>query len=380
MNKNCNEIYTLSDGVKIGNIGNPIVYSPLHGSVIVDENTHLFLLNLSENHDICIDTSDFETQESLQLLLSYGIIIRIDPTLTNNDNYNIAEYEPSIADLVIKKEFFFLTKLLNYIGRCLSNIFNTFFVSVGIIVNVLCTTFWVFIFSMNDVAQIWTSQTIMFLILFFPIFFARLLLHEAGHYASALVCNIQPNAGFGIYYNGPVAYVDLTPLDTESKKSRILADFAGISMDGYLLLILAIISFFVKNDFLYSIDVGIAMACFASWHLSEKSDLYWALRDLMDARSITATWATPKLYIKTLKNNKKGRKFLILLLFAYIIIFTVSFIVFFRWIYSILDVAKEKSISDLLPAIVFLLLFMTVSLYTFIISKRIKKNNKKMIE
>ena len=58
MNKNDNEMYTLSDGVKIGNIGNPIVYSPLHGSVIVDENTHLFLLNLSENHDICIDTSE----------------------------------------------------------------------------------------------------------------------------------------------------------------------------------------------------------------------------------------------------------------------------------------------------------------------------------
>jgi hypothetical protein len=225
--------------------------------------------------------------------------------LTNNDNYIIAEYELSITDLVIKKEFLFLTKLLNYIGRYILKIFNTYFVSIGVLLNILCAIFWVFIFSTNGISQIWTSQTIMFLILSCPIFFVRLLFHEAGHYAGALVCNVQPNAGFGIYYNSPVAYVDLTPLDTESKKSRILVDFAGISMDGYLLLILTVISFFVKNDLLYSIIVSLAMACLVSWNLSEKSDIYWALRDLMDARSITATWATPKLYIKRFrcKNN-----------------------------------------------------------------------------
>lgn len=370
MKKTNHSRYNLSKGVTIGALGNPIVYTPSRGSLIIDEDTHHFLLQVDQQLDANINISDDETHRSLLFLMEYGILEKSTIEGSTEPNQSITTYKPSLTDLNIKKNFNFFTKILNVIGGIVSKVFNISFLSIGVVLCIVNIIFWlVFSSANNDVILLWVLHPIIFITTVIPIAFINILFHEAGHYAGALVCGIKPKAGLGLYFNGPVAYVDLTPLDTAPKKNRVMADLAGIAMDGYSLMTIGILSLLFHSNLLKAFAVSIAMACLSSLFLSAKSDFYWALKDIFDGRSVTATWATPKLLFNTLKNETQGRRFVIILIASYAIIMTCYFLIFFQWLFDIYHVIVKISPLQLLPAMVSFLLFTVVLLYLFMIRR-----------
>jgi len=355
----------LCDGVNIGALGNPTVFSPERGTMIIDSETHLFLLQLLEAGSLFYKHLNTDTLESFLLLESSGIL-KIN---NQNEKLHVSTqiYYPSITDLVLRRDIKCFSSLLHRIASILIHFWGGWFVNIGVILDVLILIYWLLFFK-TDISLVWIKHIYICLLILIPVSTVRLVLHEAGHFTAALTCGVSPSAGLGIYYTGPVAYVDLTPLDTQSKRIRLFADLAGISLDGYVIAFLSIIAFVLNSQFLYSIVVLISMACFSSFRLTEKSDVYWFIRDIMDARSITATWGTPVKFYRSWQTQPEARKFLSTLLLVYIILGFFTIVAFVRWTLGLYNSISNLYYSDFIPAlsvgIIFLLWFLFLLIYT----------------
>ncbi|MFC9872654.1 zinc metalloprotease [Nocardia salmonicida] len=166
------------------------------------------------------------------------------------------------------------------------------------------------------------------------------LLHEAGHYAVARRLGHRPVVGVGLYLSGPVFYIDLSAIESASRRDRMRSALAGPAVDGYVLSLLGICNLAIASPILVvAILIGSSAAVLAL-RPSDKSDGYWAIRDWFGARRIAATWANPAAFVRVFRSGSRAeRRFVAVLAACYVATGTVITLNLVRWITEVTHLA-----------------------------------------
>lgn len=282
----------LAEGVAIGEPGNPTVYVPDRGTFILDDTTHTYLLKLAPSDGPrAIASQDRKTIASLARLSNAGII---EAEGLEHPPAPQSAYSKTLADLQVKKTSRLLTAILRGIASAMSWGMTAFVASVLTLVMVGASLAWLVDGPAELVARTWITSPIVCLAAVAAAQSIRLILHEAGHLAAAKRAGVRASAGVGIYITGPVMYVDLSALDTQSLRRRLAGDLGGTAVDGAILATLLGSFLVAQNGVMACVLASLSGAALASLHPMTKSDGYWALRDLFNARALPATWASPK--------------------------------------------------------------------------------------
>lgn len=344
------QTFFLAPGVELGSAGNAIVYVPGQGSFVVDSETHRFLARVRDGASPTLDGNQ-ETVASVSELRRLGILERGEDfqAATPEDGQYVAEF----TDLVARRESRLLRKVVSTVGIVLGPIMRPFVVFMGASMLLLEFIFWLSMAPVAVVATAWLDTPLILLVVLVLAQAVRLLLHESGHYAVAWRAGFEPNVGVGLYFTGPVAYVDLTPLDVADKKTRLSADLAGLAVDGFFVAMFTAAYWATQLPVLAAVSVMLSSVSMASMHPTVKSDGYWAMRDLFDGRALSSTWASPRKLFRASRVSDSAGRFARYLLAAYGVSLIWSVSIAPRWISGILTSVAESSWERLLlPALV----------------------------
>ncbi|WP_454698271.1 hypothetical protein [Arthrobacter humicola] len=326
------------------------MYVPGQGSYVVDTETHTFLTRVRDGASPAIG-GNHETVASVSELQRLGILERVEgpqPATAAKGHY-VAEF----TDLVARRESKLLRRVISTVGIVLGPILRPFVVLIGASMLLLEFIFWLTMAPVAVVATAWLDTPVILLVVLILAQAVRLLLHESGHYAVAWRSGFQPKVGVGLYFTGPVAYVDLTPLDVADKKTRLSVDLAGLAVDGFFVAMFTAAYWVTQLPVLAAVSVMLSSVSMASMHPTVKSDGYWAMRDLLDGRALSSTWASPRKLFRASRASDSAGRFARYLLAAYIVSLIWSVSVAPRWIAGILASVAESSWDRLLlPALV----------------------------
>jgi putative peptide zinc metalloprotease protein len=133
----------------------------------------------------------------------------------------------------------------------------------------------------------------------FPfIFYPALLFHEIGHIGACAKKGLKHGGiGFGFYLIFPVMYADITNVWLADKKSRIIANLAGIFNELLYAFVLFIIGYLVNNITFSFAAIMITTTAFFELNPFGRRDGYWVLSDLSN---------TPNLLLKSQKLIREG--------------------------------------------------------------------------
>jgi putative peptide zinc metalloprotease protein len=133
----------------------------------------------------------------------------------------------------------------------------------------------------------------------FPfIFYPALLFHELGHIGACAKKGLKHGGiGFGFYIIFPVMYADITNVWLADKKSRIIANLAGIFNELLYAFILFIIGFLTQSATLSFAAIMITTTAFFELNPFGRRDGYWVLSDLSN---------TPNLLLKSQNLLRQG--------------------------------------------------------------------------
>jgi putative peptide zinc metalloprotease protein len=128
----------------------------------------------------------------------------------------------------------------------------------------------------------------------FPfIFYPALLFHELGHIGACAKKGLKHGGiGFGFYLIFPVMYADITNVWLADKKSRIIANLAGIFNELLYAFILFLIGYLTENVTIAFAALMITTTAFFELNPFGRRDGYWVLSDLSN---------TPNLLLKSQK-------------------------------------------------------------------------------
>lgn len=135
----------------------------------------------------------------------------------------------------------------------------------------------------------------------FPfVFYPALLFHELGHIGACAKKGLKHGGiGFGFYIIFPVMYADITNVWLADKKSRIIANLAGIFNELLYAFILFLIGHLFNNTTLSFAAIMITTTAFFELNPFGRRDGYWVLSDLSN---------TPNLLFRSQKLLKQGYK------------------------------------------------------------------------
>lgn len=358
----------LAEGASVGASGNCVAHSPSAGTFSVDDTTRCLLEDLARHGSRNLAAADDDTMQSLLLLKQKGLVVfgGYDTTGTAH-----SAYLPSVTDLVVRKPSRTVERIFHIIATPLTPLVSTVGVCIGTVLTLSWLIYWM-VFAV-PAAQLYAAITTSPLVLLALIAAAcavKLLLHEVGHYAAATTVGIRPTVGFGLYFTGPVAYVDLSPLDTRPTAVRIRADLGGVAIDGYVLTILSATAIHLVNNILTAVVVAITAATFGSFNLTEKSDLYWVLRDRFSGRAVTECWDRPLTLVKRYRRDRSSQRFVRVLLTVYAALFLLQLTAFIRWLPDMLEEIAVHGAASLTGPAVVMAFFLLAAAAAHIVARR----------
>jgi hypothetical protein len=284
------ELLALRDGVRLGTYDNPVVIVPGAAPLIVDAATLDFLLELQRGHRPLIG-DDSASQESITLLMNVGILESSSrPAGTSGA---AASYGATLTDLVIKRPSPWIGVAVRGIAVVMKPLTSWVGVLAGLLLLLATSVYSTMFMPVQPTVDtlFGNSWGLMLIVIVWQL--VRGAAHEAGHFAVARGAGQIPPVGIGLYLYGPVLYVDLTCLETESRLVRIRADLAGAGIDGWLAGVLAGIYVVSRDSTIAALLLASCMVALGNLRATDKYDGYWALRDFLKARPMSATWAAP---------------------------------------------------------------------------------------
>jgi len=302
------------------------------------------------------------------MLASMGMIDLDPPTVVNqfraDENTGSTRsdvYRPHLADLVAKRPSRPLTVLVFWMARVLRPGVTLPGVCVGLVALLLSAIASLTTISISQVVQFWIDSPVLAISIIPLAFFVRLLVHEAGHYAVALDVGVRPKVGAGVYITGPVLYVDLSALDPLPLRTRLRADAAGLALDGLLLAgitataLLCDLSVTAATA-VAAVQLELTLAVLASLNPIEKSDLNWALRDMMGARHVTTSWPEFGALLRTARDrtDAPASRFASLLLGVLVLYLVLGVWVGAGWLTDIRSSPPRVSVGELGPLVALL--------------------------
>jgi putative peptide zinc metalloprotease protein len=198
------------------------------------------------------------------------------PTLVNRYlKLKLQLISPSIAGFlsrIFQPLYGFYTFWFLFVGLTILNVFGSFYVKVDL-------------------------ESVNYFL--FPfIFYPALLFHELGHIGACAKKGLKHGGiGFGFYIIFPVMYADITNVWLADKKSRIIANLAGIFNELFYAFILFIIGHLFNNTTFSFATIMITTTAFFELNPFGRRDGYWVLSDLSN---------TPNLLLKSQKLLRQG--------------------------------------------------------------------------
>lgn len=325
---------SLSPGVRVGFNGNPVVLVPGRDPLVVDADTHDFLLRVA-NEDASVPAlvmDDYDTARSVQLLVDHGVLEgeSADRTIRHQT------YAPSLSDLYFRRDSHLLQQLFAGVAAATGRLVaSTASVGSGLAMLLAASAFVIWTFPVTSTMTTVLDSPGTAIMLVFAAQAVRLLLHESGHYAVAAQCGDRPRVGLGLYVAGPSLYVNLSHLESERVSTRLRGDLAGLAVDGYLIAILTLAYLWHPHGLAAIVLLSLCTVALSSLRPTEKSDGYWALRDAMGARAVSATWATPRALLTALRAQEAAvRRFARALVAIYIAFGVVALCSLPRWLFG----------------------------------------------
>lgn len=363
-------IVRLAPGVVIGSYGNTVAHVPTHGSFALDPDTHRFLLNASSEGGARVDLDECSpnTVESIQKLHSAGIVT------TDHDRLNQTAHEgyiPALTDLVVRRRIVAFEAVVAAIGGAISRVAIPLLIYPAVALLIALAVFWTLIEAPSElVIGIFANHPFTFIAIVVAVGTVRVVLHEAGHYGVAHRHGVRPTVGLGVYFTGPVAYVNLSPLDTHRRSTRLSADVGGLAVDGILLATATGLWWLTGSPLLSIVSVLLSALALTSFSPLEKSDVYWFVRDLFDARAVSASWDRPLTLLREVRNPTVHGNFARILLGVYGLSLVVGVAVLVRWTPGAIDAVANRDTSLLLPTGASLTFMSLTGICVLIVRKR----------
>lgn len=323
---------SLAPGVRVGFRGNPVVLVPGRDPLVVDGDTHAFLLRVANEHADApvLVMDDYETARSIQLLVDHGVLEGKSADLTARHQ----TYGASLSDLYFRRDSRLLQQSFARIAAATGHLVaSTASVGFGLAMLLVASAFAIWALPVTSTMDTVLDRPGSSILLVFISQAGRLLMHESGHYAVGAQCGDRPEVGYGLYLAGPSLYVNLSHLESERVATRIRGDLAGLAVDGYLIAILTLAYLWHPSGLAAIVLLSLCTVALASLRPTEKSDGYWALRDAMGARAVSATWATPRALLAALRAQEAVvRRFARVLVAIYAVLSMVALCSLPRWL------------------------------------------------
>lgn len=295
----------LNDGVRVGPPSNPVVLAPGHPPRVVDEHTRKFLTALAQQG--VLDAADDEdTAISLQLLVDCGFVtvVGVAPKAGGVE----AAYTPTVTDLTLKWSVPALRRIVRLLSLLVGPATSWGGLLIGLALLGVSTVYVTLVAPVSSSISPLIDRPAVTMAALFLWNVLRALPHEAGHLAVARQAGYVPDAGVGLYLYGPVLYVDLSCLELEPKQVRVRADLAGAAVDGWVCGVLLIVAVFTGEPWLHTLLLSDCAIALANLRPTEKYDGFWALRDMFDARGMSATWASPRRLLEFVRSGSPAEK------------------------------------------------------------------------
>lgn len=334
-------------------------------SYALDSLSHAFLTRFSVDWKTLELSADQQTLNSLARLTD-ATLIETRPELRSD----VKSYTPHYADLVIRRHSVALTLILTLISHIMRPLVSIRGSIVGLLLLVGSIALSFLAMDPSQLWATWAREPVSTSLVVLVAVSLRTLVHEAGHFSVARNIGCSPRAGFGLYFTGPVLFVDLSSVDTANLSIRIRSDVAGIAVDGYIVAggFIVFAANMLNSPRLQVALFAIVMTTLASLNPLYKSDVNWALRDLMSARQITASWSRPGELVRGAKAQGPGQRYcrLVLGLYAaYVILLGASFF----------NIARDVLIDGLLvpswdQVVPLFAAFLCLGLVVFVVRKK----------
>lgn len=300
--------------MQVGTISNPVVVAPGRRPVVVDPETISFLASLADGGPRTVG-DDEDSVASIQLLANLGIVAA-DGFACQQDAQ--PQYTPTLADLHLKRSVVSVQWLVSRLSRAVQLAASPAGVVTGVLLLIGALIYITLLAPTSDTVAPLLDHPVAVVLLAGAWSVLGAIPHEAGHFAVARQRGHNPEVGVGLYLTGPVLYTDLTCLELEAKQVRLRGDLAGVAVDGWLAAGLLALAGLFRSDLLHFLTLSHVMVSISNLRATEKYDGYWALRDLVDARSMSATWASPCALWTFLRHGSRSeRRFSALLLVLY---------------------------------------------------------------
>ena len=362
---------SLAPGVRVGFRGNPVVLVPGRDPLVVDGDTHDFLLRVANEESGGAPTlvmDDQETARSIQLLVDHGVL-EGEPTDLGARHQT---YAPTLSDLYFRRDSHRLQQLFAKVSAatsCLVASSATVCFGLAMLLVVSAVVIWTLPVTSTIARVLERPGTAIILVLIAQA--VRLLLHESGHYAVAAQCGDRPRVGYGLYLAGPSLYVNLSHLESERVSTRLRGDLAGLAVDGHLLAIFTVFYLLHPDGLTAMILLSLCTVALSSLRPTEKSDGYWALRDAMGARAVSATWATPRALLTALRAQDTAvRRFARILVVIYTGFGVVALCSLPRWLFGTYRAVSEAGPRSLVLVVLAGVAYPTMMLIALVVVRR----------
>lgn len=338
----------LNKGVWIGPQSNPVVLAPGRTPRVVDEHTRSFLSALAQ-HGALEAANDEDTAVSLQLLVDCGFVTAAG--VTPHVGGTRTTYSPTLTDLTLKRPVPALGRIVRLLSLAVGPATTSTGVVIGLTLLAVSTVYVMLIAPVSASLSPLIDQPAVMIIGLFTWNLVRALPHEAGHFAVARRAGYIPNAGMGLYLYGPVLYVDLTCMELEPRQVRVRADLAGASVDGWLCAALLAAAVATGEPWLHAVLLTDCAVALANLRPTEKYDGFWALRDILNARGMSATWASPQRLLEfVLRGSPAEKRFSRALVGVYTVSVLWMIVVAPRWVRESLSELAQRPAEVLFAA------------------------------
>lgn len=354
----CTGSLRLASGVALGSAGNYIAVVPGKGSFVIDPDTHRFLTDVHAGKNPSLDNRQ-ETVASIARLRRVGILDGGPDALQEVSDGDT--YTGAFTDLLARRESKTLGKVISWVGVMLSSVMHPIVVVAGTFALLVQFVYWIAAAPVDVIADVWLNAPLQLFAVLFLAQSVRLLLHESGHYAVARRAGREPEVGVGMYFTGPVIFVDLTPLDVTDRKTRLTADMAGLAMDGFFVTLFTASYLATQVPLLAAVSVTLASVAMASMYPTVKSDGYWAMRDLLNGRAVSYTWASPLKLLSSCRRTDPAGRFARYLVLTYAVSTIWTLCVAPRWVTGVITSVQESGWQSLLLPAAISLVFLLIA-------------------
>lgn len=340
----------LNDGVQVGPSSNPVVLAPGRAPQVVDQHTRDFLAALARQ-GVLEAGDDEDTAESLRLLVGCGFVT-VEGILPRAGVGETA-YTPTLTDLTLKRPMPAVRRIVSVLSLLVGPATTPPGVAIGLALLCVSAVYVTLIAPAGVSLSPLIDSPAPVMVVLFGWNLLRALPHEAGHFAVARQAGYSPDVGMGLYLYGPVFYVDLTCLEMEPRHVRVRADLAGVGIDGWVCGALLVVVVVTGEPWLQTLLLSDCVVALVNLRPTEKYDGFWALRDILDARGMSATWASPRRLLTFMRSGSPAEKrFSRALVGTYVLMFVWVITATPRWMREGLSELSQRPVEVLFAALI----------------------------